>query len=517
MSIAKRVFFATFVAWVNRFIAIGGNLLLIPLYFSTLSKEEIGIWFLLSNSQGLLDVLGFGIAPTLTRRIALAKGKNGENLDVDFSEESRHEIGNLVTTGKLMLIVVAFISLLISLLAGELFINQLSLAEIPVGEVKLSWLFLCIGFASSVWLDYQYSLLSGLGYVGLSNAMNTVLKTVFLFANALIVLTGGGLLELAFAAMFIRISQRFLISIYIGLKKPYLLKFKGRWNWGLAKNLSRTSVLCWFTFLGKLLLVRTDQYFIALSIGADKIPAYQAAYQLASNLGVLASSVTKPSMPFISQLWQAGKVGKVHSIVFKNSLLGLLIVVCGASFLLSSGYELISLWLGNENFVGYGVLTAICILFILDVQNGSLVLSARAIGREDFAISSISAGVVNLILTYLLINKLGILGVPLATAIAVFCTTTWFAFYRGLKNLKIPFNEYFTKVTFLGFIVFLLGISIEFSVGKILILFLKEHSLLVHIISSALISFHLFAISGWFFLLDRKRRKSLVSNIFNLM
>ncbi|MEO0684596.1 MAG: lipopolysaccharide biosynthesis protein, partial [Cyanobacteria bacterium J06649_11] len=483
------------------------------LYFSTLSQEETGIWFLLSNSQGLLEVLGFGIAPTLTRRIALAKGKNGEHLDVDFSKESRHEIGNLIVTGRIMLVIVAIISLFASLLIGTLFISRLNLTEVPINEVKLSWLFLCIGFASSVWLDYQYSLLSGLGYVGLSNAANTFINTLLMVVNALVVLAGGGLIELAFTAMLTRISQRFIIYIYITSKKPYLLKFKGKWDWGLAKRLSKISILCWFTFLGKLLLVRTDQYFIALSIGADKIPAYQATYQLVSNLSFIASSLIKPSRIFISQLWQAGRIDKVHSMVFKNSLLGLLIMSCGASFLLSSGRELISLWLGNENFLGYSVLTVLCILFMLEVQGSSLILSARAIGREDFAISSISAGITNLILTYFLVDRLGILGVPVATAIAVFCTTTWFAFYRGLNNLKISFKEYFTKVTLLGITVFSFGLLIELVAGKMSALLFENQSSLSNIVLSILIAISIFIISAWFFLLDENNRKSITSNI----
>jgi O-antigen/teichoic acid export membrane protein len=494
---------------------IAGNLFLIPIYFNCLSKEEVGIWFLLSNSQGFLEVLGLGIAPTLSRKIALAKGKNGSNLDTSFSETSATEIGNLVMTGRIMLLVVALTSLFVSIAAGNFFINQLDFKEVSFSEVKLCWIILSIGFSSSVWLNYQYSLLSGLGYVGITGMLDSCLNILMIVANILILLSGGGLIELAIVSMLVRMSQRFLVSVYIKLKKPYILKFKGRWNFSLAKSLSKMSFFCWMTFLGKLLLVRTDQYFIASISSVENVAVYQATYQLVSNLRVFASSMIQHSSPFLSQLWQAGEYKKMHLIILRGSLLSLLSFVCGASFLLISGEDLISLWLGAGNFIGYNVLITICLLFLLDVQSGSIIFSARAIGREDFATASLLAGILNIALSYLLVKQLGIWGVPLATVLAVMFTTTWYSFYKGLSSLKISQFTYFKNVTSKGLAVFSLCILIEFCIQKLLET--RTDYQIVPVIANASASLFVLASSIWLIVLSKGERIMFKSKVIGLL
>ena len=53
------------------------GLILLPVLFHALPKEELGIWLLFGQSWAAMGILDLGLTVTLTRRIALAKGKGG--------------------------------------------------------------------------------------------------------------------------------------------------------------------------------------------------------------------------------------------------------------------------------------------------------------------------------------------------------------------------------------------------------------------------------------------------------
>lgn len=102
MSISRRIAFAVSTSWLSRAVAISLNLLLIPILFHHLGKEELGLWFMLGQSGAFLTLMDLGITPTLTRRIAFAAGKSGGDVGLGLGQESTEEIANLIASGRVI-------------------------------------------------------------------------------------------------------------------------------------------------------------------------------------------------------------------------------------------------------------------------------------------------------------------------------------------------------------------------------------------------------------------------------
>jgi O-antigen/teichoic acid export membrane protein len=51
MSASKRIAIAVTISWVSRAVSILSGLLLMPILFRFMGKEELGLWFLLGNFQ----------------------------------------------------------------------------------------------------------------------------------------------------------------------------------------------------------------------------------------------------------------------------------------------------------------------------------------------------------------------------------------------------------------------------------------------------------------------------------
>ena len=79
VSVTKRIVFGAAASWLSRGVTIVLSLVVMPVLFHHLGKEELGVWFLLAQTSALLLIFDFGLSFTLTRWIALAKGKSGSD------------------------------------------------------------------------------------------------------------------------------------------------------------------------------------------------------------------------------------------------------------------------------------------------------------------------------------------------------------------------------------------------------------------------------------------------------
>lgn len=508
MSASKRIAIAVAFSWLSRTVTILANLFLLPILFRFMGKEELGLWFLLGNSQAFLGLLDMGIAPTLTRHIALAKGKSGADPGVELTDESKQHIGDLVVTGRIILQWLAVAVFFIAWASGYGLIGQLELKEVSPQTVFWAWTLMCVGYAVGVWVSYLDCWLAGIGYVGWDSVIMAAVSLLTILSSIGAVLLGGGLLMLAVISVVSGLIQRFAILGFIRWRAPEVLAIPGKWNAELAKAMVKPSLYCWLTSLGMFLILKTDQYFIALVSGTKEIPSYNAAYQLASNLRNIAVSFSLASSSFLSQMWQAGELTAIHKIVIRNCRMGLIIMGCGVSFLLISGKEVTNLWLGENVFVGYEVLATFCVMFTFEVQNVCLMYSARATENEEYALSSLGAGVLNIIFTLMLIKPLGLWGVAMGTLLSQMLTNNWYAVYKPLLRLRLSFKDYTNQVLLLWLLALIFSLLNSFMVKDSLIINNYSSPWTTVIITAAVCGF-IFSVTLWTMILSKQQKDKI--------
>ncbi|AFZ22785.1 membrane protein involved in the export of O-antigen and teichoic acid [Cylindrospermum stagnale PCC 7417] len=506
MSTSQRIAFAVSISWFGRLSVVLSGLVLTPILFRYLRKEELGIWYLLINSQSFLMLLGLGITPTLTRHIALAKGKSGADPGVELTRETQQNIGDLLATGRLILRWLAVVVFLIGLVSGYSLINQIKLTEISQDQVFWAWTMICAGYAVGVWLSYIGCLLTGMGYVGWESLIGMTTYFLVILINIAVVILGGRILALTVISVVASLFQASMALVLIRWRFPELLSFQGNWNVEYAKALVKPSLYWWLTDLGAFLVLRTDAYFIALFKGYQNVPSYQAAYNLVLNLSQLAIAISYSSAVFISQAWQAGAISTIQQMTLRNARLGLSIMAAGVAFLMMAGREFIELWLGKGNFVGQNILLVFCMMLTLEAQHVILVTSSRATEDEKYAPFALSAGVLNVVITWVLIKPLGLLGVAMGTMLAQMLTSNWYGVYRPMVRLRLNFRVYLRQVVGLWAVVLVCCLSLSWLVKKSLLL-LGINSAWAVISATATVCVAVFSISSWMNVLEDHHRQ----------
>lgn len=197
MSITKRILFGAGAAWFSRELQILVGLILLPVLFRTLPKEELGIWLLLGQSWATLGLLDLGFGVTLTRRIAFAKAKSGIGLNASLTAEARQEIADLVATGLCIYRALGIVAFAVSFGAGFFYLRTLTLDQTSLATIWTAWGILCLSQALTVGATPWTCLLQDVGYIGWDAILVSFVNAIALIGQIVAALLGGGVVILA--------------------------------------------------------------------------------------------------------------------------------------------------------------------------------------------------------------------------------------------------------------------------------------------------------------------------------
>ena len=88
----------------------------------------------------------------------------------------------------------------------------------------------------------------------------------------------------------------------------------------------------------------------------------------------------------------------------------------------AEGHAIVSIWLGEQYFAGDALFLVIWLGMIMQSAQDAALVACRAAGLEFFAVSSVCCAALNLLLSWLLGVRFGLLGIALATIIAQLVT-----------------------------------------------------------------------------------------------
>jgi O-antigen/teichoic acid export membrane protein len=446
MSLRDRIGFGVLAGWGGNAVGVLVNMVVVPVLFRCLAKDQLGLWYLIAGTNVFVSLLGLGFVPTFTRHIAFAKGKSGADPDVQLGNESLSELEDLIASARRIFPLMSVGVFAVTLGMGFFFLRPLEVSPYLRHLLWIAWPIMCVGHALRTWAGFPECILRGVGDVGFPAMIAAGLSVLTAGCTIAVAVAGGGLLGLAIVWCVSGLLMRVFLSTVARLRHADIMIGKGRWDWKLVRPMLRPSWQTWVMSFGAFLILKTDQYFIALFRGASDIPNYAAAYSVVLACYGLAAAVGAMVSPFLSQAFMAGDMLKCQLLALRSVRFGLFVMVGLMCVLATVGKELIGLWLGPKHFVGYPVLWTFCVMLTLECQHVLFAGACVATGDIPFGPWAMGAGVLNIFFTWLLISPLGLWGVALGTIFAQALTNNWYAVYRSLHRLHIPMANYFRQV-----------------------------------------------------------------------
>ena len=442
--------------------SVASNFIMLRFLVRYMPAKEAGIWLLFMTMSSYLTVFDFGVSPTIGREISFALGDPSVSV-----EERGRRVRDMLATGSRILVALALALTVICGVAGYWYLGSLVDFHSFLGhQTAVSWIVFVIAVATSVSGEIWLAALYGAGSVISERLLRAAGYVLWVIASVLILRSGGGLMGLSLAwfyAFAVRLAAR---ELFLRGHKDF--RAPGAFDWKLGKSLSEKSIKYAGTLIGGTLILYTDNIVIASVLGPAKVPNYYAIARLVAACLAVAMLITTASGPFISAAFSAGNSSEVQRLTMRNVRVSLALMAAGGCFLGFFGKPLVELWIGQGNFVGFGVLIVMLCAMTLEGHHVSLATATMACGDIPFFVPALIAGFLNLAFSFPLAHRMGLVGVALGTLLAQITTNNWYVPLYSLRFLRIPWSQYAMRVGFPSLGQFALFAGCDFMLHRVL-------------------------------------------------
>lgn len=340
---------------------------------------------------------------------------------------------------------------------------------IPVRDLTLYYYIFLFNTVSTYFVSYKYSLINAEQKNYIQTNIITITKMITVLLQMVVIITTGNFYAYLLTAAGVELLQKIFVSYYLNQKYPYLKEkdVKKLSKEETGEIVTKTKALM-FHKIGDVARLQTDSMIISGFINTV-ISGFVDNYNMVLNsVANVVNIIFNSVLSSFGNLFATESRDKQYQIfkVYRFAACWIYgFSAIGFSMLLT---PLIQLWLGEERTLAFSVV--ICILLDYYFKGDRIVLSnfktAAGVFEQDKYLALIQ-GVVNLILSIVLVQKIGLVGIYIGTIVSglIANVTKPVIIYKVI--LDKPVREYFidsVKYIILLFALFLLLSLIKYVV-----------------------------------------------------
>ncbi|MFT3990845.1 MAG: oligosaccharide flippase family protein [Luteolibacter sp.] len=411
------------------------GLLLFRQMFQQFTEAEFGFWSLLWSLFGYGILLDFGFGFTAQKAVA-----------------EKTAIGDITGLNRLLstifwtFIGMSTVLLIVFLLIRDPFLTRMAVPLEGRDEFQRAYVVFFIGLAIMFPLGLFPEIMRGLQRIDVANWVGT-LSTVMNFC----VLYWGLHQKWDLAVlMAISVSSSILpnlIAAAYAIRHIPGISFSPRWfEWRAVRSQMGFSLVAYLVTFSNMLMSKSDQLIISLTIGVAMVAIYQAGYKMGEMLGLFSGQLQQVLSPAAASLHAKGdESGLRHLLLGSSRLTFFLVTPC---YLLSAVYldPLIRVLTGLKTvptetwWVGQALLFAI---FSSQLTNGCSKRVLMMCGEERrLLVISLSDAFANIVLSTILAYRMGVLGVAIGTMIPTVLVGWFWVIPLTIRKLHLSFKDY---------------------------------------------------------------------------
>lgn len=438
MDPRKRLWIATASGAALSAIQILVGLAQFPVLLRHLPDDKAGIWLLFLTLGGYLALFDLGGGPTLLREMSFAAlGGRPES-------EAKLLIERLLRTARAVYRRLALAIALLGGGAGLVVIQVLRPAD--AAELRSAWLLFVSGAALALESAWRYSALAGLGFVAQERVARAACLAFGFGALAASLALGGGLIGLGASWLVQGAALELVGAVMLRRARPGGPERDGAADWALARSLMPDSLRWSAMSLATLLILHTDNLIIALTLGVESIPSYDALGKICLGITSVGTMVAQSASAYLSGLRASGDKAGFEELLFVNARNA--VVFCGVAvgLMAALGERIVGAWLGPSKFAGNAVLWVMLLMVFLETQHRVMAIPVLATGKVAFMGPAFAAAALNLIVSFALAGRMGLLGIAIGTLVAQLLTNNWYVIFVALRHLGLSPLRYLRRV-----------------------------------------------------------------------
>ncbi|MFQ7473077.1 MAG: lipopolysaccharide biosynthesis protein [Anaerovoracaceae bacterium] len=445
------------IAWLMHIVHVFGQFISRTVIIMVLSVEYVGLSGLFSNVLSMLSLaeLGIGEAIVFSLYGPIARGEKKEiNAIMTFYQKIYIGVG--------LFILIAGISLTPAI---EYLIK--GVPDIPYIHV------IYVMYVANSAMSYFFSYRATFIRANQKNYIVTVNEEVFniisiVIRSVLLIVTGNYLLFMGLGILILLI-QNINITLIANKRYPYLKeKSKEKIPEKTFAEIKKNTAAMVFHKIGTIIVFATDNVIISKFLGLASVGLYSNYYTLTSAFTAFINKFFTSISASVGNLAVSESIEKQEKTLFQVLFVNfwLYTFTCSGLFALLNPF-IKNIWLGSEYIFGIAVVLLIVIKNYLTGMRKAAQTFKNAKGLYWYnKYMPIYESLINLIMSLILVNLIGISGVLLGTIISSLVTCVWiephvlykYGFGKSAKEYVKKYIEYM--------VVFLITIAISWASCK---------------------------------------------------
>jgi O-antigen/teichoic acid export membrane protein len=420
--------------WVGYVVTIGVGFFLSPFIVHRLGTTGYGVWTLVVSVTGYFGVLDLGLRQSVGRFVSRYVALNdSENVNRTLATA----LAMLGGAGFLAVIATVAMYFNFGVFKVEHHLETVARGALLIAGVNVS---LVLPFA------VFSSILLALDRFDVINAI-TVLGALTRAALVVLALRAGfGLIHLALVTMAVSTLEYTVMAICAKRLYPALRLRLHHVSAATARQLFGFGIYRFIWIIANQLIFYTDSVVIGLFLSTASITYYAIAGSLINygrNIVSLASDAFYPSA---TRLDSKEDIAGLRNLLIAGTNVAMFIGLPICLGFLFFGRQFITLWMGKDYAVSASYLAVLTIPQFTSVAQYITALVLVGMARHKFLAQVVLIeGVANLILSVVLIRKMGLVGVAWGTAIPHLITTGFVIPMYILRTLRLSPAEYIWK------------------------------------------------------------------------
>jgi len=495
LNLKTKLFKNTIANYLIRFWTLGVYFFLFPFIVHYLGMAATGIWLLINSLTGYFGILNLGIGPSLTKYVAQYKTRRDEK-----------KLSQCISTTFFIYLAMGLLAAIGLIMVGLFLITSFNIPPKLLKETKIITYIaattMLFGFPMATFKGVlqglqRYDICALVDFVA---SIPKIVLILFLLPKgygvvALVLINlGSSLLRWLLNAYY---TKKFLPSLHIsfGLFKKEMIRIL----FGLAVSIFIINICM-------RIIYHTDRLIIGGFLSVGLIVFYEAAYRIYQFIAMIPQLLASAVIPAASELDTINDARFLKSLFLKGTkyMMAFFLAIVVPALVLSK--QILIYWMGKE-FGSYYLLVVIFILHLFFNYN-HLFAYYLLVGMNKIRFPLwyyIGSALLNLALSIILVQKIGLIGVVLGTAVPYAILEPVFVWYI-FKTFDVKLSTYLKEVLGkvypqAGFIVLLL---------YLLTIYYSPHSLIevgIFAVLSVIAYLLLFYVSG----VEEREKKSLLA------
>jgi O-antigen/teichoic acid export membrane protein len=385
------------------------GLVVTPIALHALGDQAFGIWSFVGSITIYLTLLDFGLGPSVVRFTAEARGRG-----------TPEDTNRLASTALLLYAAIGVVTLALGVAISWLVPLLIDTPDDLVWETRIAAFLVTLSLVVRFPLGLFYNLLGGHQRFDVQNLGNFIGTIVYAVLVAVLLPRGGGLVLLGVLTLGVTLFRLGLPLLWLRREFPQLRLRRAYVTRRGVRELASVSTSNFLVHLANKVVFSTDVVVVGIVLGPRAATLYAIPaklFQLAFGLCSVGANLMFPAFAEQEGAGEADRQRRLLLIGLRGSIAAALVV---ALPLLLIPDLVIEAWLRSDTYGESSAVLALLAVVVLIHQPIYLLTNYLiAIGRQAVVARTLIVGVVvNVVLSLVLVETVGIWGVALATLVA---------------------------------------------------------------------------------------------------